>query len=331
MRSTFFEGLIYLDLLEIYGSSRLVGELCFLSQSNVYRAAMSLSADLDLDFGKHLGCYTSRRNSDVLSRLRAAARLLRARGTQPLRFLGDYRSMVLREPRLEGLWFLPQTWLGPRKSLQALDAGVLDLLVMRSNELTALLALRGGPLAVGQWTYTPTYALLPLNTESVQLYVNQDHPLARASAPTSHRISQYPSPAYPDDLFPGLHERLKPHGLCTKRITSRSMAPGLWEEMAIQASMVVASTPNAVSAVTEHSPGSLIALDYNTGLLDHDLLVVPIDLLDEPSIQSALQSIAACYRLQLPERRNVAGVSHALLHSMASPQPRPPTVPNIQH
>lgn len=316
MRSSFFEGLLYLDLLEIYGSSRLAGELCFLSQSNVYRAAMSFSAGLELDFGKHLGCYAARRNCDVLSRLRAAARLLRARGAQPLRFLGDYRSMVLREPRLEGLWLLPQTWLGPRQSLQALDAGVLDLLVLRSSELTDLLALQGLPLAVGQWTYTPTYALLPLNTELVQLYVKQDHPLARVAAPTAQQISQYPSPAYPDDLFPGLQQRLKPHGLCTKRIASRSMAPGLWEEMAIQASMVVASTPNAVSAVTERSPGSLVALDYNTGLLDHDLLVVPISLLDEPHIQSALQSIAACYRLPLARRRNLAGVSHALLHGM---------------
>lgn len=316
MRSSFFEGLLYLDLLEIYGSSRLAGELCFLSQSNVYRAAMSFSAGLELDFGKHLGCYAARRNCDVLSRLRAAARILRARGAQPLRFLGDYRSMVLREPRLEGLWLLPQTWLGPRQSLQALDAGVLDLLVLRSSELTDLLALQGLPLAVGQWTYTPTYALLPLNTELVQLYVKQDHPLARVAAPTAQQISQYPSPAYPDDLFPGLQQRLKPHGLCTKRIASRSMAPGLWEEMAIQASMVVASTPNAVSAVTERSPGSLVALDYNTGLLDHDLLVVPISLLDEPHIQSALQSIAACYSLPLPRRRNLAGVSHALLHGM---------------
>ena len=40
MLSTFFEGLLYLDLLEIYGSSSLVGELYFLSQSNIYRAAM---------------------------------------------------------------------------------------------------------------------------------------------------------------------------------------------------------------------------------------------------------------------------------------------------
>jgi hypothetical protein len=46
MRSTFFEGLLYLELLEIYDSSSLVGELYFLSQSNVYRAAMSLSAAL---------------------------------------------------------------------------------------------------------------------------------------------------------------------------------------------------------------------------------------------------------------------------------------------
>jgi hypothetical protein len=68
------------------------------------------------------------------------------------------------------------------------------------------------------------------------------------------------------------------------------------------------------------NPGSLVALNDNTVLLDHehllldhDLLVVPIDLLDEPSIQSAVQSIAPGYRVQLPKRRTVAGISHTPL------------------
>jgi hypothetical protein len=47
-------------------------------------------------------------------------------------------------------------------------------------------------------------------------------------------------------------------------IAIRSMTPGLWEEMAIQAATVVASTPNAVSAVAERTPGSLVALSDNT-------------------------------------------------------------------
>jgi hypothetical protein len=98
------------------------------------------------------------------------------------------------------------------------------------------------------------------------------------------------------------------------------MTTGLWEEMAFQAAMVVVSMPNAVSAVIERNPGSLVALNYNTGLLDHDLLVVPIDLLDEPSIQSAVQSIADGYHLQLPQRRTVAGLSHALLKDTAPVQ-----------
>ena len=65
--------------------------------------------------------------------------------------------------------------------------------------------------------------------------------------------------------------------------------------------MVVDSTPNAVSAFTERSSGSLVALDYSTGLLDYDLLVV---------------LIAPCYLLQMPQRRNVVGLSHAQLHGM---------------
>jgi hypothetical protein len=47
---------------------------------------------------------------------------------------------------------------------------------------------------------------------------------------------------------------------------------------------------------------------------------VPIDLLDEPSIQSAVQFIADGYHLQLPKRRTVAGISHTLLKDTAPVQ-----------
>ena len=37
MRDIFSEGLLYLDLLEIYGSTYTVAEICGISQSNVFR------------------------------------------------------------------------------------------------------------------------------------------------------------------------------------------------------------------------------------------------------------------------------------------------------
>ena len=317
MRSPFFEGLLYLDLLEIYGSSRLVGELCHLSQSNVYRGAMGLAESLDLAFEKRCGRYGCRRNGDVVARLREAARLLRARGGQALRFLADYRTPTLRQPLADGLWALPQIWLGPRYSLQCLDAGLLDLLLIRSAELSCLLGFAPASLRVGQWLFTPSYALLPLNTESVQLYVSGDHPLRRFAGLCPAQIAAFPSPAFAEDVFPGLNERFRPHGLWNCRIRSRVMAPGLWESFALNGTMVVPSTPNAVSAASQINTGTLQPLDYTTGLVDHDCLVLPITLLDEPVIQQVVAAIAATYHLSPPPLRACGGVSHSLLGPVA--------------
>ena len=81
MLSTFFEGLLYLDLLEIYGSSSLVGELYFLSQSNVYRAAMSLSAALPSLGGGSGGvlAYHEQRGLNVVDNLKTSQSYLSGR------------------------------------------------------------------------------------------------------------------------------------------------------------------------------------------------------------------------------------------------------------
>jgi hypothetical protein len=321
MRSPSLDALLYIDLLEAYGNSRFVGQLCYLSQSNVYRAAMALSAELGFHLQKRDGTYRCQANQDVLANLREASRLLRARGLAPLRFLGDYRSPLLRAAPADGLWALPQTWLGQRRSLQLLDAGVLDVLLQRSSELLPILGLAPESLSVGQWTYTPRYALLPLNTETVQVYARPDHPLHGCAELSPEQLSAHPSPAFSDTVFPGLKERYAPHGLWSQRQRSTAMQPWFWETLALEGGMIVPSTPNAVCAATEADPGALRPLAYRTGLVDHDLLVLPIDLLDEPCLEAISDLIACEYHLSLPQSRRYSGVSHRLLRSNRADSP----------
>jgi hypothetical protein len=199
--------------------------------------------------------------------------------------------------------------------LQLLDAGVIDLLLQRSTELLPILGLAPDSLAVGRWTFTPSYALLPLNTESVQIYAQRDHPLHGVAAVTPAQLRTFPSPAFADSIFPGLKDCLRPHGLWGTRLRSTAMRHCFWEFFALELGMIVASTPNAVSVATQHDPGVLRPVSYSTGLVDHDLLVVPIDLLDEPSVDSVISSITATYNLKLPKGRRLGGVSHRLLRA----------------
>lgn len=79
--------------------------------------------------------------------------------------------------------------------------------------------------------------------------------------------------------------------------------------------MVVPSTSHAVMAVTRDAPHALRPLANATGLTDHDVLVMPVALLEEPRIQKAITTITAAYNLTLPGLRRLAGVSHGLLRS----------------
>ena len=313
MRSLFFEGLACLDLLEVYGNSKFAGGLLHLSQSNVYRGAMSLSDALGLGLMKRSGAYQCHRNGDVVDRLREASRLLRSRGGPPLRLLADYRSPTRLDALPNDVWLLPQTWLGSRHSLQALDKGLLDLLILRSSELLPILSLDPLRIVVGSLVSTPAYSLLPLNTESVQVYARLDHPLHLRSNLAPVDLLAYPSPAFSEKQFPGLRDRYRRHGLWGEPVAGPVMQPGFWEALALEKGMLIASTPNAVTAATHHCPGALAPIDYPMDLVDHDVLVLPTALRDEPLVQQVIHAIAGHYNLLLPAPRRVHGLSHSQL------------------
>ena len=139
MRDIFSEGLLYLDLLEIYGSSYSVAELCGVAQSNVFRGANACSKLLNLGLKKDraAGRYEIVRNQDVQRDLRRLNQRLRARENGQLRVVGPVRAMPDQLPIKQSslLRALPDRWADQRMSLSYLERGLLDLVIMPSWQL----------------------------------------------------------------------------------------------------------------------------------------------------------------------------------------------------
>ena len=112
VRDIFSEGLLYLDLLELYGSTYTVADICGISQSNVFRGANACAKLLRLDLtkDKQAGTYTVHRNQDVQRDLRKVNQRLRGRENGQLRLLTstvlptslsrETRNLILSLPAL---------------------------------------------------------------------------------------------------------------------------------------------------------------------------------------------------------------------------------------
>ena len=139
MRDIFSEGLLYLDLLEIYGSSYSVAELCGVAQSNVFRGANACSKLLNLGLKKDraAGRYEIVRNQDVQRDLRRLNQRLRARENGQLRVVGPAGAMPDQLPIKQSslLRALPDRWADQCTSLSYLERGLLDLVIMPSWQL----------------------------------------------------------------------------------------------------------------------------------------------------------------------------------------------------
>ena len=137
MRDIFSEGLLDLDLLEIYGSSYAVAELCGVAQSNVFRGASACSKLLNLGLSKDrsAGVYRLERNQDVQRDLRRLNQRLRAREKGQLRCVAPGFALPDPLPREQASLVrpLPCTWAEPLQSLEMLERGLLDLVVVPSQ------------------------------------------------------------------------------------------------------------------------------------------------------------------------------------------------------
>lgn len=139
MRDIFSEGLLYLDLLEIYGSSYSVAELCGVAQSNVFRGANACSKLLNLGLKKDrsAGRYEVVRNQDVQRDLRRLNQRLRARENGQLRVVAPPHAIPSPLPLKQAslLRALPDRWDDQQRSLSYLERGLLDLVLMPSWSL----------------------------------------------------------------------------------------------------------------------------------------------------------------------------------------------------
>lgn len=297
MRDIFSEGLLYLDLLEIYGSSHAVGEICGIAQSNVYRGAQSCAKVLSLELRKEGGSYKVERNQDVQNDLRRVAQRMRAREGGLLRLVAESWVPVEQISAERGMFqLLPKRWFSLRRSLDFLNAGALDLLICRFQDLRGWLPLAPEPLPIRRPLSSQELGLFALNHEPIRLYVRDGHPLLARPVLVADDLAAFASPALSSKVAPGLAACFKPLGLWSQRLNLRAPSDGFWELQALEQDQIIPSTPRAVAqAMAGHPDLSLRALAYDTGLVDQDVLVVPMTLVKEPLFQKAVRHILEAY------------------------------------
>ena len=297
MRDIFSEGLLYLDLLEIYGSSHVVGEVCGIAQSNVYRGAQSCAKLLNLGLHKDGGSYRIDRNHDVQHDLRQVSQRLRAREGGLLRLVGEpwipWESVGSERGLLQ---LLPKRWLSLQRSLDFLASGALDLLICRFQALRGWLPIAPEPLPLRRPLSSEELGLFALSLDPIRLYVQHSHPLLASPRLTPADWADYPSPSLSSKASPGLAACFQSLGLWKNRLSVRYLPYGFWEEQALVDDQIIPSTARAVDLAMARNPAlQLRPLAYDTGLQDQDVLVVPMALVKEAMFQKAVRHIVSVY------------------------------------
>jgi hypothetical protein len=297
MRDLFSEGLLYLDLLEVYGSSHVVGEVCGIAQSNAYRGARACAKILNLDLEKRDGVYQAARNLDVQRDLRAVAQRLRAREGGRLRLVAEpwAEAGQLRLPS-ELVQPLPKRWLSARHSLALLEQGLLDALLGSRLDLAAALGVTT-TLPLSRPQACDPYGILALSEDPVLLYSDPNHPLQRQANVDWHDLKAYPSPALAVDADSVYAQECTRLNLWNQPVTDKFLQPGAWESLVEDQATVVPSTARAVAfAQTIHPDLQISPLNLSTGLIDQDLLIFPLALAREPRLQELIRAVHAAYQ-----------------------------------
>lgn len=180
MRDIFSEGLLYLDLLELYGSSYAVAELCGVAQSNVFRGANACAKLLNLGLSKdrRSGTYSVSRNQDVQRDLRRLNQRLRARENGQLRAVAPDHWLPALTGREAGLLRpLPVRWDNPLASLEHLEQGLLDLVVLPSWCLQSQIPWPPRARRVDLFVPYPPFAATELSPIALRLCSLVNHPL----------------------------------------------------------------------------------------------------------------------------------------------------------
>ena len=186
MRDIFSEGLLYLDLLELYGSTYAVADICGISQSNVFRGANACAKLLRLDLSKdkQAGRYTIHRNHDVQRDLRKVNQRLRARENGQIRLLTSTAlPSSFSKKALPLVMSLPALSLDIAEQLELLRDGVVDLLICGRHELPE--NVNWEPSLARPDLFTPCSGLVAslIGMEPYAVLASANHPLRNLKKP----------------------------------------------------------------------------------------------------------------------------------------------------
>ncbi|OUU92990.1 MAG: hypothetical protein CBC35_06375 [Planctomycetes bacterium TMED75] len=313
MRDIFSEGLLYLDLLELYGSSYAVAEICGVAQSNVFRGANACSKLLNLGLRKDrsAGTYQIERNQDVQRDLRRLNQRLRARENGQLRLLSTAglvpSSLPLKQSSL--LRELPCSWDDHLLSLDYLEKGLIDLLIVPAAAIRERLPWPAQVRRADLYVPVAPFVASALCPWPRQFFTRADHPLQQL--PVDQWDHQFPLlctetlPELPA-LPPGL--RLLPSSA-----ESGTANGALHEAFNQQADVVVCGSPQQIhSLAVGDEPQSLQPLPSVSPLMDPLLLVSLPHLVPEPLHQELSTLLRRCAKEQWQTSCNDLGLKSLL-------------------
>jgi hypothetical protein len=294
MRDIFSEGLLYLDLLEIYGSTYAVAEICGIAQSNVFRGASSCSKLLNLGLtkDKQSGAYSVERNHDVQRDLRKLNQKMRARENGQLRLVGAetlLKSSPISLEQARNYQPLPERWQSKDISLQYLEKSLLDVVITKASQVRP--KFRWPPPVRRRDLFVPidTLAATELCELPLVLLAPSNHPLiAQASLDDTCKLEWLVDKDLSLEL---VREAYPAARLCP------------WQDDAITDAMAYAeiqANPNLLwltdsrrlSDLESQDPSfNLLPLSLELGLMDYLLAISLPGLVVEPMHQSLIRHL----------------------------------------
>ena len=299
MRDIFSEGLLYLDLLELYGSSYAVAEICGVAQSNVFRGANACSKLLNLGLRKDrsAGTYQIERNQDVQRDLRRLNQRLRARENGQLRLLSTTTllpsSLPLKQASL--LRELPCSWDDRSLSLDYLEQGLIDLLILPAAAVRERLPWPAQVRRADLYVPVAPFVASALCPWPRQLFTRADHPLQQLP------VEQWDHhcPLLSTEILPEL-PRLPPGlRLVPSQAESSPTTEVLQEVLNQQPEVVVCGSPQQIHALSAGDESqTLQPLSSVSPLMDPLLMVSLPHLVREPLHQELSALLRRCAREQ---------------------------------
>lgn len=303
MRDIFSEGLLYLDLLEIYGSTYAVAEICGIAQSNVFRGASSCSKLLNLGLSKdrQSGRYRIEKNHDVQRDLRRLNQRIRARENGRLRLVdafGFLDGYVSSFDELKSYQLLPMAWDDHELSFGYLEQALIDLLIIPRSSLPSSFLVPTTVRRRDLFVPANRLAVAELSSISYRLLAHPGHPLCQADCrfdPATYswhvdsRISlNFLLKSYPSSHFlPCVWD-------------ASTLDRVLSESLAADHSLLLANHLQCQSIGENTADSGLVPLDVSVHLDDQFLLVTPLALIQEPQHHSFMQMLRR-YSAQLDD------------------------------